>query len=400
MATHMSALSTLRVLDLTRGVTGPFCTKLMAGFGAEVVKVESPDGGDPLRSAGPFVGGIEGSDRSIPFHWYNTGKKSITLDLSRTAGADMCRRLVECADIVVDDFAPGVMTDRGLDYETLKTVRPDIVMTSITSFGQSGPYRDYQAEEITQYAMTGAMYATGDPARSPLAAGLPIVQLSAGMKAYIATLMGYFRRKQTGEGARIDVSVQEAGLDNLEIAIAEYLHLGKSNRRTNDEHSLVPWRTYPCRDGHAAIIGGPIRHWLSGASLFKEPELTGEKYDHMAKRIASRDRIRELMTPWLSANTKLDIFHAGQGRGLAFSYVASFDEVLRSPQHEARGFFVPTRCGEGGVRHMAGAPFRPSRTPWRQHPSPRLGQHTEAVLRDLLSLANDDVARLRHEGIV
>lgn len=394
------ALGHVRVLDLTQHVAGPYCTKLMAGFGAEVIKIEPPETGDPLRSKGPFVAERPGLERSIPFHWYNTGKSSVVLDLRSEKVVTLCKRLAECADIVVESFAPGVMDDLGLGYETLRSVNPRLVMTSISNFGQSGPYRDYQAEEITEYAMSGAMMATGDPAREPLAAGPLLTQLSAGMKAYIASLMGYFKSSSTGRGDWIDVSVQEAALDNIEVGIVEYLHLGKVAKRANDEHALVPWRIFPCQDGYAAIIGGPIRHWLKGAALFEEPELSGEKYDHMAKRMANRDTIRTLMAPWLMRHKKSDIYHAGQGQRLAFSYLASLQEVLESPQHAEREFFIETQHPEIGSYKMAGAPFKPSNTPWCQGRAPLLGEHTGSVLRNWLSLSAQEVTALQSEGAI
>jgi crotonobetainyl-CoA:carnitine CoA-transferase CaiB-like acyl-CoA transferase len=395
----MTALSHVRVVDLTHHIAGPYCTKLMAGFGAEVIKIERPKTGDPLRSIGPFAGGKKGLERSIPFLWYNTGKKSVTLDLKSARGIDICKRLVEEADIVVENFAPGVMGRLGLSYETLHTINPRIVLTSISNFGQTGPYRNYQSEEITEYAMSGAMYATGDPGQEPLAAGPAITQISAGMMAYVASLMGYFRSVETGVGDWIDLSIHEAALNTIEVALAEFLHLGKVAKRTNDEHALVPWQIYPCRDGHAAIIGSPIRHWLKGAELFKQPELTSGKYDHVAKRIANRDQIRKLMAPWLSANNKKDIFHAGAARGLAFSYLASLNEVLESSQHEARKFFVATEHPETGTHKMAGAPFRPQKTPWCQHRAPLLGEHTGMILSERLQLSCEEITQLQSEGV-
>ena len=395
----MSALSHLRVLDLSRGVSGSLCTKLMAGFGADVVKVE-PLEGDPLRSVGPFAGGRPGPERSLAFLWFNTGKRSLALDAQPESGAELCRRLADRADVVVEDWAPGMFERRGLGWELLRERNPRLVLTSISSFGQSGPRRDWAAEEITLYAMGGLMHSTGDPAREPLTAGPPIAQLSAGMRAYVATLTACYRASATGEGDRVDVSVQEAALDNLEIAIAEYLHLGRIGKRNNDEHALVPWRTYACRDGYAAIVGGPIRHWLRGAEMFGDPELVGERLDHMAKRIENRDEVGRRMAPWLERHDRKEIYHEGQKRGLAFAYLATLDDALESPQHAARGFFVETQHPEVGTQRMVGAPFRPERTPWRQDRAPLLGEHTDPVLRGWLELSDDELGRLRAEGVM
>ncbi|MDI9640824.1 CoA transferase [Oscillatoria amoena NRMC-F 0135] len=369
MHNQANALSHLRVLDLSQRLAGSYCTKLMAGFGAETIKVEPP-GGEPMRHCPPFVEGQPGTERSLPFLWFNTGKKSVVLDLSAAEGKAQLQDWVRQVDVLVED---GLLQDLDLN---LAQLNPQLIVTSISNFGQSGPYRDYQAEEITLYAMSGLMYGTGDPHQAPLAGGPAIAHLSAGMKAYIATLMADYRREITGEGDRIEVSIQEAAMDNIEIAIAEYLHLGKIAKRSNDEHALVPWRTFPCKDGHAAIMGGPIRHWLKGAELFESPELVGPQYAHMEGRIRYREEVRQLMAPWLLQHGKQEIFHAGQARKLAWGYLATLQEVLESPQLQARQFFLDTEHPELGKYPMVGAPFRPSKTPWQQVRAPLLGENT------------------------
>jgi crotonobetainyl-CoA:carnitine CoA-transferase CaiB-like acyl-CoA transferase len=380
----MSTLQGIRVLDLTERIGGPYCTKLMAGFGADVIKVERLPGGDPLRAAGPFLHGQPDREQSLPFFWYNTGKQSIALDLATDAGRGLCRKLAVRSDVIVENLGPAGLSEIGLDDAELRRQNPALIITSISNFGQTGPYRHYQTEAITEYAMSGAMTATGDPKRAPLNAGLPIAELSAGMRAYIATLMAVFRRHRQGKGARIDVSVQEAALDNVEIALAEYQQLGKVAKRANDEHALVPWRIFPCRDGHAAILGGPIRHWLSAAQVFDEPRLSGEEFDHMAKRIAHRDTIRELMGPWLRTHDKKAVYHEGQRRGLAWSYLADFTDVVESPQLAARGLFQEMQHADGTELKVVGAPFQGSRTRWQQRRAPRLGEHNDEVLKRVL----------------
>lgn len=373
------ALSHLRVLDLTQGICGPYCSKLFAGFGAEVVKIEPPRG-DSLRRQGPFVGKKAGPERSIPFLWFNTGKKSITLDLQSSADAEQFRKMVAQADIVLEDSGPYAMSGLGLDFVALSRINPRLIMTSITNFGHTGPYKDFEAEEITLYAMSGLMSATGDSAREPLCSGPALSQLTAGMKAYIATLMAVYRRARTGQGDWVDLSIQESALDNFEIAVAEYLQTGKKAARRNDEHALVPWRIFPCRDGYAAILGGPIRNWLKAAPVFEAPELLEQKLEHMEGRIRHRDDVRRLMQPWMMKNDKKDIFHAGQKLGLAWGYLATLQDVIDSPQTRARDFFGDLEHPDAGTLSMIGAPFRPAKTPWKQQRAPRLGEHTEEIL--------------------
>ena len=388
----------LKVLDLTHHVAGPYCTKLFAGFGADVIKVERPVTGDGMRSVGPFVHSREHREMSIPFLWLNTGKRSLTLDLKNEEGRRILLRLVEWADVVVENFSPGVMTRLKLGYQTLIKVNPAVIMTSISNFGQTGPYRDYKADEIVAYALSGLMRLTGDPARPPLRAGPMIAQYTAGMLAYIATLIALYQRELTGVGQHIDVSIQEAALDNIEVSVMEYLRLGKVANRTADEHALVPWQLFPCRDGHVAIIGGPIRHWLTGACLFNEPRLLEEPYRHAAGRIAHRDEVKALIQPWLERNAKKDIYHLGQRSRLAFGYLATLDEVYASPQLRARHFWAETVHPVAGSQQYCGPPFRPSDTPWRHGRAPLLGEHNNEILGEELGYSADQVSRHLPKG--
>ncbi|MBA3015714.1 MAG: CoA transferase [Proteobacteria bacterium] len=391
------ALADLKVLDLTHYIAGPYCTKLLAGFGAEVLKIERPGTGDPLRSVGPFTKGCSDIEMSIPFLWLNTGKKSVALDLKSAPGLEYVKKLIAWADVLVENFAPGVMMRLGLDYETIQAINPRLIMTSVSNFGQVGPYRDCRAEEITLYAMSGQMNATGDPDREPLAPGLAINQYTAGLHAYIGTLAALHHREKTGEGQHVDISLHESGVDNIEIGLINFLHQGIRSRRS--KHIMVPWRNYPCKDGMATVICAPFRHWVQGARLFEAPELLQEKYHHVRGRHVERERVEELIQPWISSKTREDIFHAGQQQGLAFGYRASLAEALALPQHLARDFFVKTDDGRGGSYNYPGAPFKLSATPWHQERAPLLGEHTAAVLSRTLKLDRAEPDQLGAAGV-
>lgn len=394
-------LGHLTVVDLTRYHAGPYCTRLLAGYGARVIKVEAPDSGDPLRQCGPFVKNKPGNERSIPFHWLNAGKESITLDLKTNKGREIITALIREADVLVENFAPRVMPSLGLDYDKVRELNPRLVMTSISNFGHDGPYRDYRANESVMYAMSGGMVATGDPDRPPLASGPAITQYTAGLHAYIATLMAVWRRTRTDHGEHVEVSIQESALENIEIHLTEYAHKGKVARRDGDEHPLVPWRCYPCSDGYAAVIGGPIRHWRKAADLFEEPRLGAPELRHMGDRIARRREVEAMIRPWLERHDKKDIYHKGQAIGLAFGYVASLAEALESPQHRAREFFQETEPHpEVGRLQQCGPPFRITSGTWRVGRAPLLGEHNGTVLSDLLGYSLDDVARFSAEGAI
>lgn len=394
------ALEKVRVVDLTQHSAGPYCTKLLAGFGAEVLKIERRPDGDPMRGRGPFFEDREGPERSIPFLWLNTGKKSVALNLEDGRGVDVLKKLIAKADVLVENFAPGEMAKLGLGFDTLSAINPRLVMTSISSFGQTGPYRDFAGEEITTYAMSGCMDLTGDPAREPLASGPASTQYTAAMWGYIATLAALFQREDGGGGRHIDVSIQESALDNIEMALAERLHLGQTAKRKNDKHPLVPWELFSCKDGQAAVIGGPMRHWLAAVDMFEEPRLRGTKFAHALGRIEHRAEFEELIRPWLSRHGKEEIFHMGQSRGLAFGYMASLEETRACPQHESRGFFVDVEHPEVGTHRHCGAPFHFSDTPWRSARAPRLGEHTRCVLGETLGYSADDLGLLHDAGVI
>ena len=188
------ALAGYRVLDVTHFVAGPYLTKLMADLGAEVIKIEKPRQGDGARRLGPFVGDEPDIEKSLPFLFYNTGKKSVTLNLKTVQGTEIFKEMVKHADIVVENFEPRVMPSLGLEYETLSQINPAIVVTSISNFGQDGPYRDYKATELIEYATSGLMYITGESDREPLKAGLDIAQVVAGQNALVPTLAVLYSR--------------------------------------------------------------------------------------------------------------------------------------------------------------------------------------------------------------
>lgn len=351
----MSAMCGLKVIELGRHIAGAYCAKLMAGFGAEVVQWLHPQREPDWRS-------------EAEAQWYNTGKRRIS-----PSDDAVFETLIAGADIVIDAWGYGALEARGYDTARLHALNPQLIVCRITPFGQTGPYRAFEAEDITLHALSGLMNTTGDGAREPLNPRPKIAQLSAGLNAYIACAMALLRRKRDGGGEVIDVSMFEAALENIENQLAEHLNLGSVARRNGDTPPMVPWRSYACADGEAAIIGGPIRNWHKATPLFDEPALLSEKFAHMSGRIAHRREFEALIQPWLATQTRHDVMRAGQEAGLAWSYLATAQEALADPQHAARGYFVDTQ----GWR-LPGAPFRGPALHWQQVPA---SAHTETPPR-------------------
>jgi crotonobetainyl-CoA:carnitine CoA-transferase CaiB-like acyl-CoA transferase len=392
------ALSHLRVIDLTHYLAGPYCTKLLAGFGAEVIKIERPQVGDRVRSVGPFWKGEAGLEKSIPFLWLNTGKKSLTLNLKTDKGIAILKELVKNADLLVENFSPQVLPTLGITYESLQERNPRLVMTSITNFGQNGDYRNYQAEEIVAYAMSGLMYMTGSPEKPPLGPGTAICQYLAGQHAYVASLMALFERHNSGLGQQVDVSIQECALECIGISFTNYFHSGNKGKRS--EHGMVPWDLYPCQDGYAAIISAPFRHWLRGAELFDEPRLFQEEYRHARDRIKHRREVEAMIKPWLLTQKKEDVFHAGQEKGLAFGYLANLAEAFQVPQHQDRGFLVELDHPVVGTHKYCDAPFKMPKSPWHSKRSPLLGEHNEEIYGTMLGYTAAEISALYNERII
>ena len=381
MGNEMSrALNDVRVVDFSQSIAGSYCTKLLAGFGAEVIKVESPKALDKARYQGPFIG-EPGPESGVSFLWLNTGKKSVALDLKNEDDRASLLQLVGGADVVVESYKPGQMSRFGFGYEELKKSNSGLVMTSITNFGQNGPYRDYEADELQLYAISGGMYLTGSPDREPLGPGFPNCQYTAGYAAYIGTLMALLRATDSGLGQHVDISMHECAIDNIEIAVINYLRKGVIAKR--GKHPGVPWDLYDARDGKAYITCAPFRHWKEAAKVFNEPRLLEPQLVDIRSRVSHREEAESLLRPWLKGQSREQIFEVAREKCIAWGYLADFQEVLSSPHLKQRGFFVEIDHPVVGKHRYCGAPFRLSKTPWSQGRAPLFGEHTRNILDEL-----------------
>jgi len=396
------ALEGYRVLDLSHYIAGPYCTKLLAGLGAEVTKIEKPGEGDPARRMGPFFKDDPHPEKSLHFLHLNTGKKGITLNLESERGKKIFRELVTAADIVVENFRPGAMANLGLDYETLERLNPKLIMTAISNFGQSGPYRDYKAADINLVAMSGAMYANGEPAREPLTYAGWAAQYWGGMDAFTATISALYYREMSGEGQYIDISLSECMGTLLEQTDIRYQfsqvpHLRAGNRWMG----IALWGVRPCQDGWACVISGPTqRSWLALCELLGEPKLTDPKYSSGMGRAEYVEEIEALAAPRLMELTKDYIFHQGNALGAITSPSPTAEDIVNSEQLEAREFFVEIDHPVVGKFTYPGAPLKMKETPFQFGSAPLLGEHNEEVYCKCLGYSKEDLVRLRGMGVV
>ncbi len=395
-------LEGVRVVDLTHYISGPYCTRLMGTMGADVVKVERPRSGDPARQMGPFPPSRVGDwESSATFMYLNCSKKSITLDLKSGPGREILLRLVESADILVENFAPRVLPSLGLEYETLASRNPALVMTSISNFGQTGPYRDWKAVELNLYALGGLMNITGEPDQPPLREGAPLAQLGAGQNAFVASMIALHHAESTGVGQWIDISIAEYTTNILENAMMQYSYSGREFERAgNRGYGRAAWGIYPCRDGHVGVIAGPDHRWPAVAEIMEREELSDERFRSRLGRLSNADEVDALMLPWLLDHDKVDIFRMGQERGLGFAYVATLQDILEMDQLDARDYYLNLDHPVGGAYQYPGPPARPSEDTWEFRRAPLLGEHNREVMGDLLGYTEAEMEGLAEAGIV
>ena len=392
------ALSGLVVLDLSENISGPYATKLLADYGALVIKIEQPGLGDVARRVGPFPHDQPHLERSGLFLFLNTSKKGITLDLESESGVAIFKRLVEEADIVVENSPPGAMDSLGLGYEVLAEINPALIMTSISYFGETGPYRDWGGSDIIAQAMGGLMALTGEAEREPLSLPLSQAEFQAGLNAAVATLCAAYFRDESGHGQHIDVSLQEAVASILESSVLMFSYSGFIRGRLGSRHLLqCPSRIMPTGDGFVHVQAGA--EWDHFATFIEAPQL-------MEPRLASIfryryvDEVEGLIQPWLEKRKAREVFTSAQEWRIPFAMVLGIDELMSDPQFEARGFFQQIEHPDAGRLTYPGAPFRMSETPAAPRPAPLLGEHNEEVYIGRLGMTGEDLERLKESSVI
>lgn len=395
------ALAGIKVLDLTHLIAGPYCTRMLAGYGAEVVKVERPGEGDLARHLPPFLDDEAGLERSGLFLYLNGNKKSITLNLKSPRGVEMLKELVRDADALVESFSPGVMGRLGLDYETLAEINPRLVVASISNFGQTGPYRDYKANNLITWGTGIGIYTDGYGQR-PLQVGGRIAHYVAGLFATVGISAALYRRNEDGEAGRgqyLDISMQESiTLISLQPEVI-YDYTGQVHFDIGGKG----YGMYPCKDG--GYIGPnawtlPQRERMFAlmglGDLLEDP-----RFADTEAFIANRVQLKDIIAEKLLEHDSQELFERAVEWGVPFSLVPTTREVLDSPQHAARGFFEEADHPVMGKVALPGAPFRMMATPWQMKtPAPLLGAQNEEIYGGRLGYSADDMSRFRDEGVI
>lgn len=397
-----SSLEGLVVVDASEGIAGSYCTKLLAGLGAEVIKVERPGTGDPVRAMPPFKDDAPHIETSGVHLHLSMAKKSVTLDVTSASGRDLLRRLISSCDVFVESFTPGTLSALGLGYEDLSKAQPSLVMTSITPFGQTGPYSQYKGGELVEYSAGGYTYLTGLPDREPIKAGGSQAEYQGGLHGAVATMAAISLRSLTGEGDHLDVSITEA-VNFTTRAMPAYLNGGQVYERVgarlleDQPTALYPSTILPCKGDFIHAHWCPADPSFLGV-LTENPRLSDPEL--WATPRAHAEEIDELLTAWLSQYDKFEAVKRAQELRHPFAEVLNPADVLEDPQFLARNYFWESSHPAAGTLKHLGGPFVMSETPWRQGLAPLLGEHNWEIYGGRLGLSREQLAILREGGIV
>ncbi|WP_216892846.1 CaiB/BaiF CoA transferase family protein [Nocardia alni] len=391
------ALAGIVVLDLGQVYAGPYCTHLLRSLGATVIKIE-PFGGEPIRWRS------SGATSGQAFLMLNAGKKGVRLDLKKPQGRDLFLELVRRADVVVENFAPGVMDRLGIGWDVLHAVRPTLVLASGRAYGDHPAAEGMRGMDVTVQAMSGVVTTTGFADQAPVKAGPAVVDFAAGSHLTSAVLAALFQRERTGEGQHVEVAMQDAIVPTLTSNIAGLLEAGGDfPERTGNRHgglAVCPYNIYPVIDGWLAILCLRPKHWTDLCGLMGRDDLADDPaLATPAGRVLKMDDIDDAVSAWTRGLDKAEAFRLLQAADVPAAPVRSLNEVIHDPVLRDRGML--TEIGEGErACTVLGSPLQMGDSPAPAAPAPLLGEDTEEVLRTFLEMSPEDIGRLREESVI
>lgn len=391
-------LKGIKILDFSRALAGPFCTMMLADMGAEVVKVEPPPKGDESRLWGPpFVNG-----ESAYFISINRGKKSIVLDLTKEEAREIVRKIAKESDVVVENFRPGTAAKLGVDYESLRRVRSDIVYCSISGFGQTGPYRDLPGYDIIAFAMSGIMSITGEEGRPPVKVGVPVADIGAGMYAAYAIVSSLFKRSITGEGEYIDVSLLEGQISWLTYQATAFFITGEEPKRLGSAHmSIAPYQAFEARDGYFIVAAGNDEHWKRLCDVLGLQHLKDDvRFRTNPDRVRNREVLESILNGIFRKDTMDSWVKKISSAGVPCCKINTFSAVFSDEHVRARNVVREVEHPKAGKVKLISPPYRFRNYAMEEmkHP-PYLGEHTRELLLSL-GYGSDEIERLREKGVL
>ena len=403
-------LTNIRVIDASTGIAGPYAGKMLADYGADVIKLELPSAPDYSRDVGAFPNGVPHSEKSALYLHLNAGKRGITLDISNAEGRRMFTEIAAQCDAVLESFRPGQMAEWSVGYHDLRDARSDIVMTSVTPYGQSGTRKDYEFTELTIFASGGAMHREGLPDREPLRYGAEIAQYFSGTTAAAATMIALFGVVMHGEGEWIDISMQEcmAGHPHQVGRRTPWIYGNEPDPRKPPRLAAAGMRepyavgSFRCKDGYVSFLPLGSRMWPQLARMIDRPELiTDPRFASADDRTERREDLETIFQAWFNEHTRMEVFAAGQREMLPCAPIMESYEALENPHFRERSYFVDMMHPNAGSLTYTGLPFRFSdanATP--NTPAPRLGEHNTEIYGNFLNIAPSELAELRAKGVV
>ena len=391
-------LDGLKVIDFTRVLAGPFSTMLLADMGADVIKVESPKGGDDSRAFGPFKNG-----QSIYYLGLNRSKRSVTMNLKEERAKEMVKKMVKNADVLVENFKPGTMEKLGLGYDTLKVLNPRLIYASSSGFGQTGPYSSKAAYDLIVQGMSGFMSITGFDAEHPVKAGPSIADVLAGIYTALGILAALEHRNKTGQGQHVDVAMLDCLISTLENAVAVFGCTQKSPPPVGNVHrSIAPFATFPTSDGLVNVCAGNDELWRKFCDVAEMQEYaTDERFVSNGARVQNFGELAKIISERTSKRTTADWMKALDAAQVPCGPIMNIEQVVNNPQVKARNMIMEMDHPEAGKFLAVGPPVKFSETPAAVTSlAPSLGEHNFEIYEKELGLSRDEIETLRKDGVI
>jgi CoA:oxalate CoA-transferase len=391
-------LQGVRILELGQIIAGTYGGLVLSDLGAEVIKIESPEGDlGRIPSVAPYKG------ISTLFLTFNRNKKSAVINLKTDAGRSLFYELVKISDVVIDNFRPGVLERLKVDYATLSAINPRIIQCSVTGFGAEGAYRDYPALDIIIQAISGYLAITGEPGRPPVRVGIPLADLCGGIFSCEGILAALYRRSRTGRGCRIEISMFDGMLSLLTYMGTHYLNTGEVPTPQGSAHEFtVPWQAFEAKDGYVVIATRQENFWRKLCAVLGEPQLADDpRFATNSRRLANRAVLIPIIENIVRQRTVTEWLEKLRAAGVPAAPVNNLDGAFAEPPVAERGMIIEYDHPEIGKVRLPGNPIRISDVSGTlRRPAPRLGEHTDAILHELLNLPAEEIANLRRQGAI
>ncbi|MBN1615166.1 MAG: CoA transferase [Deltaproteobacteria bacterium] len=400
------ALSGVKVVEYANNIGAPYCSKLMADMGAEVIKIEKPVVGDEARRRGPFLGDVPHPEKSVIFCYVNSNKLSVTLDIEKPEGREIFKRLAGEADILIKEGLPEEFERLGLGYRDLKEINPRLIMASFTPYGESGPYRNYKAYplNLSHVCGIGNQYPLPSPdlSREPTKLGGNCQEYHPGVMAITAILAALFWQRKTNKGQYIEMSLQDMQLCFAKTENAVYAVYGKTMTRMSENLQKFPLAVVPCKDGYVNTMILQDVEWGRFVELMGSPEWSKEEWTKsIMTRIPHMPMVNSHIVDWMKNQTKAEIVDKAQKARCPVGPVNTAKDIVESEQFHSRGFFAEVQHPVMGKFKFPGRPFLCSETPCSyESPAPVLGQDNDMIYRERLGYGDADLARLKEKRII